>query len=402
MPFSYAWRDVASRCGLLFRTLVSTRRGLALLMPLLFVLIFLRLASLTYDYKFGSLLMEPPPQEEPTHDGPVSGSVSTPPNVDPPTDSLRVPAWSNPVVPEGADWSRFAIVQYATNLDYLCNSLMVFDSLRKLNTKADLVLLYPEDYAPIDIKNPESNQEKLIVKARDEYGVKLHPIKVIRRAVLDSTWAASYSKLFSFNLTAYDRVLSIDSDGLVLQNLDELFFAPPATVAAPLAYWLRPGEDVLSSQMLLIQPSAEEFARISQAIDGAPNSDYDMEIINHLYRQTALILPHRPYDLLTSEFRILSIAEHARYLSNADNIPSDDAVLEPWDPMLVYNEVKYLHFSDWPMPKPWTRPTQTQTLTFQPKCVEKDGTMVDCTAQRLWVGFYEDFLVQRSRVCLGM
>ncbi|KAL1901788.1 hypothetical protein Cpir12675_000297 [Ceratocystis pirilliformis] len=345
--------------------------------------------------------MESPPQEEPTHDSPVPGSVSTPPEVDSPADPLRVPEWSDPVVPEGADWSRFAIVQYATNLDYLCNSLMIFDSLRKLNTKADLVLLYPEDYAPVNIKSPESKQEKLIVKARNEYGVKLHPIKVIRRAVSDSTWAASYSKLISFNLTAYDRVLSVDSDGLVLKNLDELFFAPPATVAAPLAYWLRPEEDVLSSQMLLIRPSTEELARVSQAIDAADDSDYDMEIINNLYRQTALILPHRPYDLLIHEFGILSNAEHARYLSNADNVPSDDAVLEPWDPLLAYNEAKYLHFSDWPMPKPWKRPTRAQTLTFQPKCVEKHGTMVDCTAQRLWVGFYEEFLVQRSRVCLG-
>ena len=38
-----------------------------------------------------------------------------------------------------------------------------------------------------------------------------------------------------------------------------------------------------------------------QKISKAEGDDYDMEIVNYLYMDSALVLPHRPYDLL---FRI--------------------------------------------------------------------------------------------------
>ena len=33
----------------------------------------------------------------------------------------------------GVDWSQFAYTQYVTNLDYLCNSVMLFERLHQLN-----------------------------------------------------------------------------------------------------------------------------------------------------------------------------------------------------------------------------------------------------------------------------
>lgn len=121
--------------------------------------------------------------------------------------------------------------------------------------------------------------------------------------------------------------------------MDELFLLPPCPVAMPRAYWLNPNDRVLSSQVMLIQPSKLEFGRIMDAINNASSKDYDMEIMNNLYRDSALVLPHRPYDLLTGEFRGNN---HTAYLGNQ---------LEEWDPYAVKAEAKYLHFSDWPVPK---------------------------------------------------
>ena len=45
------------------------------------------------------------------------------------------------------DWSRFAYVQYATNLQYLCNSVMLFESLCRLDSKPDRLLLYPSSFS---------------------------------------------------------------------------------------------------------------------------------------------------------------------------------------------------------------------------------------------------------------
>ena len=85
--------------------------------------------------------------------------------------------------------------------------------------------------------------------------------------------------------------------------MDELLFIEPARIAMPRAYWLGFEDRVLSSQLLLLQPSNHEFDRVMNATDNAGDNDYDMDILTTLYRDSAMVIPHRPYDLLTGEFR---------------------------------------------------------------------------------------------------
>lgn len=158
---------------------------------------------------------------------------------------------------------------------------------------------------------------------------------------------------------------------------------PPCPVAMPRAYWLFPDQKILSSQLMLVQPSAAEFDRIMQKIGEAGKDDYDMEIMNQLYVDQAMILPHRPYDLLTGEFRG---DNHVKYLGTDR---------EEWDPVAAFNEAKFLHFSDWPIPKPWIHMTESMRKDKQPKCVQKNG-VEDCAARELWNGFYTDFSQRRA------
>ena len=122
--------------------------------------------------------------------------------------------------------------------------------------------------------------------------------------------------------------------------MDELFLLPPVPLALPRAYWLNFDDRVMSSQVLLIQPSKLDFDRNLKAIESARSSDYDMEIVNNLYRDNALILPHRPYDMLTGEYRNTDV--HKNYMGSEE---------EPFDPEKALKEAKFLHFSDWPVPK---------------------------------------------------
>lgn len=206
---------------------------------------------------------------------------------------------------------------------------------------------------------------------------------LISRLLL-ATWADSFTKLLAFNQTQYDRVLSIDSDSLLLKDMDELFLMPPAPVAMPRAYWLWPDSEVLSSQVVLIEPSATEFARIIEKIDAASKDDYDMEIVNYLYRDSALVLPHRRYDLLTGEFRGEG---HSKYLG------SD---VEVWDPVAAYNEAKLVHFSDWPLPKPWLYTPEEDRLELQPNCTVAADGAEECSARTIWNSFYTDFKSKRE------
>lgn len=323
-----------------------------------------------------------PEQPAPTSLSEATSHETVAPAFDPMSDELPV------------DWSRFAYTQYVTDSDYLCNSVMIFEALHRLGSKPDRVMMYPK-YMLADPGAGASSAEKgnaqLIIKARDEYGAKLVPIQVEHRDGQDDTWADSYTKLLAFNQTQYDRVLSLDSDSTILRPMDELFLMPSVPVAMPRAYWLLnddPPKKILSSQLILLEPSTSEFARLKARIDKAGENEYDMEIVNELYLDSAMVLPHRPYDLLTAEFRR---ADHADYLG------SDEA----WDPVAVYDEAKFVHFSDWPVPKPWTKMNDEERVTSQPDCHDKDGKE-DCTERELWNKLYEDFYERKDNICKDM
>lgn len=154
----------------------------------------------------------------------------------------------------------------------------------------------------------------------------------------------------------------------------------------PRAYWLYPDARLLSSQVLLVQPSAREFERVMAEVDRAKDNHYDMDIVNTLYKDHASVLPHRPYDMLTGEFRR---ENHSQYLGSDREL---------WEPVAALNEAKFLHFSDWPVPKPWIQMSEELRTAHQPNCRQVDGAE-QCVERELWNGFYTDF-AQRREVCV--
>lgn len=162
--------------------------------------------------------------------------------------------------------------------------------------------------------------------------------------------------------------------------MDELFSLPDTPVAMPRAYWL---DNTLSSQFIVIQPSKHEFSRIQEAFASRTDSDFDMEIVNNLYADSCLILPHRRYNLLTGEFRG---KDHHRYLGSKT---------EKWDPKAILKEAKFLHFSDWPFPKPWLVPDESLRIEVQPAC-HGDGDNRDCSDREVWNGIYREFTERRQ------
>jgi alpha-N-acetylglucosamine transferase len=115
-------------------------------------------------------------------------------------------------------WSDFAYVQYVTNPSYLCNSLMILEALRRHGTKAELLMLYPQEWeVPMGNGSAAPYESRLLAQARDAYGTKLSPIQVKTfKNEDDPTWQDSYTKLLAWNQTQYKRVISLDSDATVL------------------------------------------------------------------------------------------------------------------------------------------------------------------------------------------
>lgn len=102
--------------------------------------------------------------------------------------SLEKDEAGNPLI----NWSNYTYMTYATDPDYLCNALMLFDQLRNAHlTKATLSLLYPREWGmPTNdferLAKEADNQNKraqkdhtmaLLRTARDKYDINLIPVK---------------------------------------------------------------------------------------------------------------------------------------------------------------------------------------------------------------------------------
>lgn len=165
--------------------------------------------------------------------------------------------------------------------------------------------------------------------------------------------------------------------------MDELFLLPPVPMVTPRAYWLAPR--TLSSQFMVVRPSSTEFDRLMSIITTHDANQFDMDIVNNLYGNNGIITPHRPYDLLSGEFRADT---HAAYLG------SDEEV---WDPISALKEAKFLHFSDWPYPKPWIEARTQMTDELKPRCHwHGNPEREDCRNQEVWVELYTDFARRRE------
>ncbi|KAB1220252.1 UDP-glucuronate:xylan alpha-glucuronosyltransferase 2 [Morella rubra] len=131
----------------------------------------------------------------------------------------------------------YAAVLHSTEA-YVCGAITLAQSLLQTRTKRDLILL-------IDKFISNSTRDALV-----EAGWKLRLIKRIRnpRAEKNSYNEYNYSKFRLWQLTDYDKIIFIDSDIIVLRNLDLLFHFPQMTAT---------GNDVsiFNSGIMVIEPS---------------------------------------------------------------------------------------------------------------------------------------------------
>ncbi|KAJ0113835.1 glucose N-acetyltransferase [Diaporthe amygdali] len=285
---------------------------------------------------------------------------------------------------------RFAYAQYATDMDYLCNAVINFNRLDRFGSKHDQVLIFPDKWAEGDSK--EAKAIKAIQTTLPK--VVLRPFDLLTTHKGDSTWANSLTKFHAFDLTDYTRVLAFDSDSQVLNNMDHYFLAPMAALAVPRAYWLNEKDaaivdQVLGSHVMLLEPNEARYKKI---IDEAQKSgDFDMEVINHLFKDSVMILPHRRLALLTGEFRG---KDHRNYLA-----PDED---DEWNAMGEVSRAYLVHFSDWPLPKPWKQHSSAVWEATRPECPADEEEKPDrprCADRVMWEGFYEEYNADKERYC---
>jgi len=133
---------------------------------------------------------------------------------------------------------------------------------------------------------------------------------------------------------------------------------------------------------MVIEPSQREWKRVEHFMHSDPDPGFDMDILNSLYNNTCIIFPHRKYGLLTSEFRS---GTHKKYLGTD----------ETWDGKKIFEEASFVHFSDWPRPKPWLKAGESDIQQTQPKCKDTEKGQ-DCSDREIWFRIYEEFADRRE------
>ncbi|KAF2181283.1 glycosyltransferase family 8 protein [Zopfia rhizophila CBS 207.26] len=135
--------------------------------------------------------------------------------------------------------------------------------------------------------------------------------------------------------------------------MDHYFLAPLSRLAVPRAYWLGDvdqssfAEQTICSHVMLLQPNEYYYHTIMN--ETQRSLDFDMEIINHLFKNSAMILSYRRLALLAGEFRK---KEHREYLLEEPD--------SEWNAHAEVSRSFLVHFSDWPLPKPWMLRTEEQ------------------------------------------
>lgn len=146
---------------------------------------------------------------------------------------------------------------------------------------------------------------------------------------------------------------------------------------------------MLGSHVMLIEPNEANYRLIIE--EATSSGAFDMEVLNRLFWDSAMILPHRRIALLTGEFRS---QDHGRYMSEDKD--------EEWNAMAEVSRAYLVHFSDWPLPKPWLHPSEAQFKSAQPACDEDEVERSDrpkCADRFMWLGFYGDYYHDRKEIC---
>lgn len=296
---------------------------------------------------------------------------------------------------------KYAIVQYATERQYLCNALINVHRLIELGTLADLVVLLPDHLLKA---NPRSPTGRIVGSLLQQHAKLVPFIESSTTATNDrgSIYDDSLYKLQVANLLQYERIIYFDNDGLVLENPDHLFNSITTDLALADAYYTANEDNIVSSAFMVISPSQKLDRLLQSLIQSKSPNDYDMEIINQAYNMegvlTTTLFPYERYLLLTGIFRtplardkFLKGSSSRGTATTPAKVPEQD---EAWNAKRVFQAASYIHFSDSPIPKPWVDDRGALLAQHGPKCMS-----LACDEPEIWKNVYRMFKDEMRDLC---
>lgn len=195
---------------------------------------------------------------------------------------------------------KYTYMTALTSERYIPGVIALSRALKDVNSKYPLTILLPSDKC------------KLLIEKIREFGKSaVSDIRFVtkERILIDAPqleveynyWAETFFKIAAVNCTEFEKIVLLDSDMLVMQNLDNLFETPHMS-AVMAGICERPTWTNFNSGMLVLKPSQKEYTRIltciSPAVDRKSREGYntgDQDVFQEAYPRwychKELILP---------------------------------------------------------------------------------------------------------------
>ncbi|KAK3058715.1 hypothetical protein LTR09_000280 [Extremus antarcticus] len=280
------------------------------------------------------------------------------------------------------DWTRLAHVQVVRNHHDMCNAIMVLADLHRLKSPARRVLLFPQVWATEkkagrgDASDPYLDISRRLMKvAARRYGVELRPISPFLQGAEAAGEDEMYSLASAFALTDFDRIMSIETAGLIL-DAEPLDAVLAFTEAAPFAmlHDTVDGDGIHLDDLFLLQPSKDVYHDLQQTLsDQQPFND---TLLTTAFPDPLLISTSSPDHTLIRSIGLLHGVE------------------VPFNATAFLSDVSYIRFSDPKLPGPEFEVPWADKVAARPKNKDADWT---------WTKLYGEFEMKRMEVCgLGL
>ena len=275
------------------------------------------------------------------------------------------------------NWKRLAHVQLARTHHDVCNSIMVFGELHRLKSPARKVLLFPKSWAAEKqsekgaMSDPFMDSSRRLMRmAARRYGVELRPVDPVSESTTDGV-PSTYSLISAYALTDFDRVLAIETPGLLLDAspLDAVLAFTEKTPFAMLEDSTA-NDGVHAQDLLLLQPSKSEHTTLTEKISTFP-----------LFNDTLLHTAFPDPLLLSSSSEDTALIRSIGLLHDAQAGFNATAYLD---------NVAYIRFSDPKLPGPEYDVPWARKRDARPKNKDADWT---------WTKLYGEFAQKRMDVC---
>jgi glycogenin glucosyltransferase len=191
-----------------------------------------------------------------------------------------------------------AFVSLCSKDSYVPGALVWVESLRNTGTTRDIVVMVTTEVSPILLEALSAVASSVLcmeaLDSVDQFGHK----EIIGREELRVT----YTKLQCWTLLQYTKVVFMDADTLVLQNIDDLFEREEFS-ACPDPGW----PDCFNSGVFVCRPSLEtfedilRFARAQDTFDGGDQGLLNLYYSDWAYKDLTRHLPF-VYNCVTQAF----------------------------------------------------------------------------------------------------